>query len=121
MHAAILRFVFVKCALANAVTPTKVRCLLASFLLFQHRYDLLVRESLLHFIRPLFGRTLHRFGGALGAQVNTAVTLGFQSGLTMSDATDYFATTQETLERVYKQHSPLHNKAAMGPMQRLGT
>lgn len=51
---------------------------------------------------------------------HTAVTLGFQSGLTMVDATDYFATTQETLERVYKQHSPLHNKAAMGPMQRLG-
>ena len=51
---------------------------------------------------------------------HTAVTLGFQSGLTMADATDYFATTQETLERVYKQHSPLHNKAAMGPMQRLG-
>jgi len=51
---------------------------------------------------------------------HTAVTLGFQSGLTMAEAKDYFATTQETLERVYKQHSPLHNKAAMGPMQRLG-
>lgn len=51
---------------------------------------------------------------------HTAVTLGFQSGLTMEVATEYFATTRETLERVYKQHSPLNNKAAMGPMQRLG-
>ena len=51
---------------------------------------------------------------------HTAVTLGFQSGLTMEEATDYFATTAETLARVYRQHSPHKNQAAMGPMQRLG-
>jgi integrase len=51
---------------------------------------------------------------------HTAVTLGFQSGLTMEDATDYFATTAETLTRVYRQHSPHKNHAALGPMQRLG-
>lgn len=48
---------------------------------------------------------------------HTAVTLAFQSGMTMEQATQYFATTQETLERVYRQHSPLHNKAALIPMQ----
>lgn len=51
---------------------------------------------------------------------HTAVTLAFQSGMTMEQATQYFATTQETLERVYRQHSPLHNTAALGPVQRLG-
>jgi len=51
---------------------------------------------------------------------HTAVTLAFQSGITMEQATQYFATTQETLERVYRQHSPLHNIAALIPMQRLG-
>lgn len=51
---------------------------------------------------------------------HTAVTLAFQSGMTMEQATQYFATSRETLERVYRQHSPLHNKAALRPMQRLG-
>ncbi len=41
------------------------------FLLFQHRYDLFVRKSLLHFVRPLVGRTLHQTGGVLGAQVSS--------------------------------------------------
>ena len=51
---------------------------------------------------------------------HTAVTLAFQSGMTMEQATQYFATSRETLERVYRQHSPHHNKAALTPMQRLG-
>ena len=51
---------------------------------------------------------------------HTAVTLAFQSGMTMEQATQYFATSRETLDRVYRKHSPLHNRAALGPMQRLG-
>ena len=51
---------------------------------------------------------------------HTAVTLAFQSEMTMEQATQYFATSRETLERVYRKHSPLHNRAALGPMQRLG-
>ena len=51
---------------------------------------------------------------------HTAVTLAFQSEMTMEQATQYFATSLETLDRVYRKHSPLHNRAAIGPMQRLG-
>ena len=69
VHTAILRFIFIKCGLADTVTPAKVSRLLASFLLFQHLYDLLVCEPLLHLSVLLVGRTLHQNGGVLGAQV----------------------------------------------------
>jgi len=48
LHAAILRFVFVKRALVNAVAPAQVRRLLACFLLLEHLNNLLVRKSLLY-------------------------------------------------------------------------
>ncbi len=51
---------------------------------------------------------------------HTAVTLAFQGGMTIEQATDYFATTAATLERVYRQHSPHHQSQAVEIMQRLG-
>ena len=75
MHAPIVRFVFVKCVLRNPITPTQVSRFLASLLLVQHLNNLLIRESLLHFVGPLFGRTLHHFGGVLEAQVSQKVSV----------------------------------------------
>ncbi|MEW7009530.1 hypothetical protein [Lentilitoribacter sp. EG35] len=33
--------------------------------------------------------------------------------MTIEDAVEYFATSAETLLRVYKQHSPIHQKRAV--------
>ena len=37
---------------------------------------------------------------------HTAVTWAFQHGMTLEDATAYFATSRETLENVYRSYSP---------------
>ena len=52
--------------------PTYVSGLLASFPFFDHRDDLFVSESCL-ICQSFFGRTLHKAGGVLGAQVTTLV------------------------------------------------
>jgi len=48
----------------------------------------------------------------------TAVTWGFQRGMSREDAADYFSTTAATLERVYRQHSPDHQGRAVEVMER---
>ena len=37
---------------------------------------------------------------------HTAVTWAFMRGMTLEDATAYFATSRETLESVYRSYSP---------------
>ena len=49
---------------------------------------------------------------------HTAVTWFFQRGGSREDATDYFDTTAQTLERVYRQHSPDHQSRAVEIMGR---
>lgn len=46
----------------------------------------------------------------------TAVTWAFQRGMTMEDAVDWFSTSRQTLERVYRQHSPHHQARARAIM-----
>lgn len=47
----------------------------------------------------------------------TAVTWAFQRGMTMEDAVDWFSTSRQTLERVYRQHSPHHQARAKAIME----
>jgi integrase len=47
----------------------------------------------------------------------TAVTWAFQRGMTMEDAVDWFSTSRQTLERVYRQHSPHHQSRAKAIME----
>lgn len=49
---------------------------------------------------------------------HTAVTWAFQKGMSREDATDFFDTTAQTLERVYRQHSPDHQSRAVEIMER---
>lgn len=49
---------------------------------------------------------------------HTAVTWFFQNGGSIEDAADYFATSAQTLERVYRQHSPHYQDRAAGVMSR---
>lgn len=50
----------------------------------------------------------------------TAVTWAFQDGITLEDASDYFATSVQTLLDVYRQHSPHHNQRAVAVMEGIG-
>ena len=50
---------------------------------------------------------------------HTAVTWAFIEGMTMEQAVDYFATSRETLERVYRSYSPHAQKEAAAIMDRL--
>ena len=47
---------------------------------------------------------------------HTAVTWAFMRGMTLEDATAYFATSRETLENVYRSYSPDALKKAAGIM-----
>lgn len=47
---------------------------------------------------------------------HTAVTWAFMRGMTLEDATAYFATSRETLENVYRSYSPDALKNAAGIM-----
>lgn len=47
----------------------------------------------------------------------TAVTWAFQRGMTMEDATDWFATSRVTLEAVYRQFSPHYQARAKAIME----
>ncbi|MEO0624115.1 MAG: site-specific integrase [Pseudomonadota bacterium] len=49
----------------------------------------------------------------------TAVTWAFQEGMTREDATDWFDTTADTLEAVYRKHSPDHQSRALRIMEKL--
>jgi integrase len=49
---------------------------------------------------------------------HTAVTWAFQRGMTLEDAADWFATTPDTLMRVYRKHSPEHQSRAKAVMER---
>jgi integrase len=49
---------------------------------------------------------------------HTAVTWAFQRGMAMEDAVGFFSTSAATLERVYRQHSPLHQRRAVEIMER---
>lgn len=51
---------------------------------------------------------------------HTAITWAFQGGMTIEDATDYFATSAATLMEIYRQHSPLHQSRAVSVMDRVG-
>ncbi|MEO0622906.1 MAG: hypothetical protein AAF183_11810 [Pseudomonadota bacterium] len=51
----------------------------------------------------------------------TAVTWAFQKGMTKEDVADWFDTTSQTLERVYRQHSPDHQSRALSIMERKGS
>jgi hypothetical protein len=50
--------------------PTDSDSFLAKFRFLDHCNDLFVRKSCLHLSALFEGRTLHKFGGILGAQVN---------------------------------------------------
>ncbi|MEL7471270.1 MAG: tyrosine-type recombinase/integrase [Pseudomonadota bacterium] len=49
---------------------------------------------------------------------HTAVTWAFQRGMSVEDAADYFSTSSQTLESVYRQHSPYHQDRAVAAMER---
>lgn len=80
------------------------------------------------------GRPIHDIGKALDEACkragidritphvlkHTAVTWAFQGGMTLEDAADFFSTTTATLERVYRQHSPMHQSRAVGIIERRG-
>lgn len=51
---------------------------------------------------------------------HTAVTWAFQSGMSVEDASDYFATSIDTLLGVYRQHSPQHQQRAASIMSQIG-
>lgn len=51
---------------------------------------------------------------------HTAVTWFFQAGGSLEDAEDYFATSAETLRRVYRKHSPHYQTRARDIMERAG-
>lgn len=48
----------------------------------------------------------------------TSVTWGFQNGMSMEDAVDFYATSYKTLEGVYRQHSPHYQNRAVSFMSR---
>lgn len=43
---------------------------------------------------------------------HTAITWAMQNGMTLEDAASFFATTKETIERVYWHHSPFYQQKA---------
>ena len=49
---------------------------------------------------------------------HTAVTRAFQNGMTKEDAAEFFATSAETLERVYREHSPEYQNRAVSIMEK---
>lgn len=51
---------------------------------------------------------------------HTAITWAMQRGMSIEDASDFFATSPETLMRVYRQHSPLYQSRAAEIMGRRG-
>ena len=51
---------------------------------------------------------------------HTAVTWAFQGGMSVEDASDYFATSIDTLLGVYRQHSPQHQQRAASIMSQIG-
>lgn len=51
---------------------------------------------------------------------HTAITLALQGGMTIEAATEYFATTADTLMRVYRQHSLENQRHAAEQMNRIG-
>ncbi|MEM1345570.1 MAG: tyrosine-type recombinase/integrase [Pseudomonadota bacterium] len=50
----------------------------------------------------------------------TAVTWAFQRGMSLEDAASFFSTRSQTLERVYRAHSPEHQTRAAEIMGRRG-
>jgi len=50
---------------------------------------------------------------------HTAVTRAFMAGMTLELARDYFATSREVLERVYRSYSPLAHKEAAAIMDKI--
>ncbi len=50
---------------------------------------------------------------------HTSVTWAFMAGMTLEQATDYFATSRETLEDVYRSYSPQAQKEAAAIMDRV--
>ena len=48
---------------------------------------------------------------------HTAVTWAFQNGMEMSDAVSFFSTSAQTLERVYRQHSPMYQRRALDAIE----
>ncbi|MDE4141913.1 tyrosine-type recombinase/integrase [Phaeobacter gallaeciensis] len=50
---------------------------------------------------------------------HTAVTWAFMAGMTLEQATDYFATSRDTLEDVYRSYSPHAQKEAAAIMDRV--
>lgn len=50
---------------------------------------------------------------------HTAVTRAFMAGMTLEQAVDYFATSREMLERVYRSYSPLAQKEAAAIMDKI--
>lgn len=49
---------------------------------------------------------------------HTAVTRAFQNGMSKEDAAEFFATSAETLERVYREHSPEYQNRAVSIMEK---
>ena len=47
---------------------------------------------------------------------HTAVTWAFMAGMSLEQATDYFATSRDTLEDVYRSYSPQAQKEAAAIM-----
>jgi len=50
---------------------------------------------------------------------HTAVTWAFMAGMTLEQATDYFSTSRDTLEDVYRSYSPHAQKEAAAIMDRM--
>lgn len=51
---------------------------------------------------------------------HTAVTWAFQRGMSLEGAASYFSTSQQTLERVYRHHSPHYQEAERRIMEGRG-
>lgn len=51
---------------------------------------------------------------------HTAITWALQSGASVWDAAGYFATSPETIERVYGHHSPDHQKSVLDAIVKRG-
>ena len=51
---------------------------------------------------------------------HTAITNGIRSGMTITEAADYFSTSTQTIEDVYWYRSPHHQKRARNIMNRPG-
>ncbi|MCP3969017.1 MAG: hypothetical protein GY717_01585 [Rhodobacteraceae bacterium] len=50
---------------------------------------------------------------------HTSVTWAFMAGMTLKQATDYFATSRETLEDIYRSYSPHAQKEAAAIMDKV--